>query len=81
MPYGRVKDSGLGREGPRYTIEMTEPRLLVINRRDRRGSTLSIFNAERPTPTFKIAKAMSKLETAKSRTLALDQRLNSLPRR
>lgn len=34
MPYGGVKDSGLGREGPRYTIEeMTEPRLLVINRR------------------------------------------------
>jgi acyl-CoA reductase-like NAD-dependent aldehyde dehydrogenase len=33
MPYGGVKDSGLGREGPRYTIEeMTEPRLLVINR-------------------------------------------------
>jgi acyl-CoA reductase-like NAD-dependent aldehyde dehydrogenase len=36
MPYGGVKDSGLGREGPRYTIEeMTEPRLLVINRRPR----------------------------------------------
>jgi len=36
MPYGGVKDSGLGREGPRYTIEeMTEPRLLVINRRRR----------------------------------------------
>jgi acyl-CoA reductase-like NAD-dependent aldehyde dehydrogenase len=34
MPYGGVKDSGLGREGPKYTIEeMTEPRLLVINRR------------------------------------------------
>jgi len=33
MPYGGVKESGLGREGPRYTIEeMTEPRLLVINR-------------------------------------------------
>ncbi|MEK6631149.1 MAG: aldehyde dehydrogenase family protein, partial [Acidobacteriota bacterium] len=26
MPYGGVKDSGIGREGPRYTIEeMTEP--------------------------------------------------------
>ena len=36
MPYGGVKDSGLGREGPRYTIEeMTELKLLVINR-DRR---------------------------------------------
>lgn len=33
MPYGGIKDSGLGREGPRYTIEeMTELKLLVINR-------------------------------------------------
>jgi acyl-CoA reductase-like NAD-dependent aldehyde dehydrogenase len=32
MPYGGVKDSGTGREGPRYAIEdYTEPRLLVIN--------------------------------------------------
>jgi acyl-CoA reductase-like NAD-dependent aldehyde dehydrogenase len=31
MPYGGVKDSGVGREGIRYAIEeMTEPRLLVI---------------------------------------------------
>jgi acyl-CoA reductase-like NAD-dependent aldehyde dehydrogenase len=32
MPYGGVKDSGMGREGLRYAIEeMTEPRLLVLN--------------------------------------------------
>jgi aldehyde dehydrogenase (NAD+) len=33
MPYGGVRDSGLGREGPRWTVEeMTEPRLLVLKR-------------------------------------------------
>ncbi len=34
MPYGGVKDSGVGREGLRYAIEeMTEPKLLVMNLR------------------------------------------------
>jgi acyl-CoA reductase-like NAD-dependent aldehyde dehydrogenase len=33
MPYGGVKDSGIGREGPRYAIEeMTELKIVVINR-------------------------------------------------
>lgn len=33
MPYGGVKNSGCGREGVRYAIEeMTEPKLLVLNR-------------------------------------------------
>jgi len=32
MPYGGVKDSGLGREGPKYsTAEMTEERFFVFN--------------------------------------------------
>ncbi len=33
MPYGGVKSSGIGREGPRFAIqEMTEQRLVVLNR-------------------------------------------------
>ena len=32
MPYGGVKESGIGREGVRYAMEeMTEPKLLVLN--------------------------------------------------
>jgi acyl-CoA reductase-like NAD-dependent aldehyde dehydrogenase len=38
MPYGGVKESGLGREGLRYAIEeMTERRLLVIRDAERAG--------------------------------------------
>jgi acyl-CoA reductase-like NAD-dependent aldehyde dehydrogenase len=34
MPYGGIKDSGMGREGLRYAMEeMTEPKLLVMNLR------------------------------------------------
>jgi acyl-CoA reductase-like NAD-dependent aldehyde dehydrogenase len=32
LPYGGVKESGIGREGPRYAVlEMTEPRLVLID--------------------------------------------------
>lgn len=38
MPYGGVKDSGLGREGVRAAIEdMTEPRMLIMNLKEPSG--------------------------------------------
>jgi acyl-CoA reductase-like NAD-dependent aldehyde dehydrogenase len=41
MPYGGVKSSGLGREGLKYAIEdMTEPRLMVLNRLESEAVTL-----------------------------------------
>ena len=34
MPYGGVKDSGHGVEGPRYAVlDMTDPRVIVLNLR------------------------------------------------
>ncbi len=38
MPYGGIKGSGIGREGPRYAIEeMTEMKLMVVNLAGGRG--------------------------------------------
>ena len=35
MPYGGVKNSGYGLEGPRYAVQdMTDPRIIVLNLRD-----------------------------------------------
>jgi acyl-CoA reductase-like NAD-dependent aldehyde dehydrogenase len=32
MPYGGVKDSGYGLEGPKYAVQdMTDPRIIVLN--------------------------------------------------
>ncbi len=37
MPYGGVKNSGYGLEGPRYAVQdMTDPRIIVLNLRERR---------------------------------------------
>lgn len=41
MPYGGVKNSGIGKEGPRCAIEeMTVPKLLILNRAGARGSVV-----------------------------------------
>jgi glyceraldehyde-3-phosphate dehydrogenase (NADP+) len=41
MPYGGVKASGLGREGLKYAIEdMTEPRIMVLNRLESQAVSL-----------------------------------------
>ena len=33
MPYGGLKDSGMGKEGPRYAVEeMTETKMVIIHR-------------------------------------------------
>ena len=38
MPYGGLKDSGMGKEGPKYAIaEMTELKTVVIHERSTRG--------------------------------------------
>jgi len=35
MPYGGVKNSGYGLEGPRYAVQdMTDPRIIVLNLRE-----------------------------------------------
>ncbi len=39
MPYGGRRDSGYGLEGPRYAVmDMTDPRTIVINRREPPGA-------------------------------------------
>jgi acyl-CoA reductase-like NAD-dependent aldehyde dehydrogenase len=39
MPYGGVKESGYGLEGPRYAVhDMTDPRIVVLNLSAPRGA-------------------------------------------
>ena len=43
MPYGGVKNSGYGLEGPRYAVQdMTDPRIIVLNLRRRAPVTLPL---------------------------------------
>jgi acyl-CoA reductase-like NAD-dependent aldehyde dehydrogenase len=40
MPYGGVKDSGFGLEGPKYAVsDMTDPRIIVLNLRPAQKGT------------------------------------------
>ena len=51
MPYGGVKESGLGREGLRYAIEeMTEPKLLVMNLRAMPATLIERSSRSTSTP-------------------------------
>ena len=41
MPYGGVRDSGYGSEGPKYAVmDMTDPKIVVVNRRPPTADTL-----------------------------------------
>jgi hypothetical protein len=51
MPYGGVKDSGLGREGVKFAMEdMTEIRNLVIRQRPVESAPTAAPRAEAPEP-------------------------------
>jgi acyl-CoA reductase-like NAD-dependent aldehyde dehydrogenase len=71
MPYGGVKDSGLGREGIRFAMEhMTEIKNLVIRRHDPRSAIVSASRqpamqaADRGKPEEPVASAPSREQKA-----------------